>query len=301
MGTQSWQGEQGTSHNNGLVDQAKGAVSEVADAAKEQVGSQIGNQKGRLAEQIGGVAKALRDTSSQLEENEEAAFVSGYVEKAASQVERLADYLESRDVSDLLGEVQNLARREPAIFLGGLFTLGLVAGRFLKSSAPRTPQALEGAGGSWQRQQGRSQAWTSEWDKSSSVGGSLPSRGSASSQSYGSGGGSGAATGSGSAASGASFPISGAPPVPRPRPDVIPPAPIRDVGAGSSGSSAGASGSPSPSTSAAGSSGSSSATGSTGAGTGSSSATTTTPGTGSPSTSSAMPSGREPRGGSGGR
>jgi len=166
MGTQgSWQHER-SAHNNGLMDQARGAVSELADTAKEAVGSQIGSQKGRLSEQISEVAQALRETGSRLGENDQTSVAASYVGKAASQIERIADYVETHDVADIVGEAKDLARREPVAFFGGLFTLGLVAGRLLKSSAPADAGAIRAssrdreAGGQSFNAGGQPRHWT---------------------------------------------------------------------------------------------------------------------------------------------
>ena len=44
----------------------------------------------------------------------------------------------------MLGDVGTFARREPAMFLGGAFVLGLLGGRFLKSSHVRPPSTNAG-------------------------------------------------------------------------------------------------------------------------------------------------------------
>ena len=38
------------------------------------------------------------------------------------------------DVDELVGDVQRLARRQPAVFVGSAFAVGLISARFLKSS-----------------------------------------------------------------------------------------------------------------------------------------------------------------------
>jgi hypothetical protein len=50
-------------------------------------------------------------------------------------VERLSGYLRSNSVSDMVSGVEEFARRQPAIFIGSACMLGLLAARFLKSSA----------------------------------------------------------------------------------------------------------------------------------------------------------------------
>ena len=66
-----------------------------------------------------------------------------YVDQAADQVERLSEYVRERDVVQIAGDVEKFARREPALFLGGAFVLGLCAARFLKSSAQSSQSAQQ--------------------------------------------------------------------------------------------------------------------------------------------------------------
>jgi hypothetical protein len=44
-------------------------------------------------------------------------------------------------VRELVGEVQDFARRQPTLFFGGAVVLGFAALRFLKSTAPKTGHA----------------------------------------------------------------------------------------------------------------------------------------------------------------
>ena len=55
----------------------------------------------------------------------------------------LPSYVSSADLKTTVRDVENLARRQPALFFGGAFLLGLAAGRFLRSSAGRS-EADEG-------------------------------------------------------------------------------------------------------------------------------------------------------------
>jgi len=70
-----------------------------------------------------------------------------YTETLSQQVEKLSGYLERQDLSGLMSDVERFARRNPAIFLGGAFALGILAARFLKSSTPAPNRALVAAGG----------------------------------------------------------------------------------------------------------------------------------------------------------
>jgi uncharacterized protein YjbJ (UPF0337 family) len=120
-----------------VADQAQHAAGQVVDQARQQVSSRLAGQKERAAEGLTSVAHALRQTSQQLREQDQQA-VTGYIESAASQVERVSNYLKHNDLGGLIEDVEQFARRQPALFLGGTFVLGLLGARFLKSSRPTT-------------------------------------------------------------------------------------------------------------------------------------------------------------------
>jgi hypothetical protein len=48
----------------------------------------------------------------------------------------VAEYLREADGGRMARDLESLARRQPALVFGGAFALGLIAARFLKSSAP---------------------------------------------------------------------------------------------------------------------------------------------------------------------
>lgn len=118
------------------ADQAKEAVGQAANQAKEQVSSRLATQKDRAAESLGGVAQALRTSGQQLREQDQMG-VTDYIDQIANQVERFSGYIRGHDVGELVGDVERFARRQPGLFLGGAFVLGLLGARFLKSSAPQ--------------------------------------------------------------------------------------------------------------------------------------------------------------------
>jgi hypothetical protein len=119
------------------VEQAKEKTGDLVDQATAQATPQLESRKDQVVEGLGSTARALYQTSRQLREQEAAAPVAEYAERAAARVERLADHLRERDLSELIGEVEDFARRQPVLFVGGAFTLGLFAARFLKSSGER--------------------------------------------------------------------------------------------------------------------------------------------------------------------
>ncbi len=105
----------------------------IADKVRERAAAQLNTQKNRATDGIGSVAQVARETTQHLRERQHET-VAGYVEQAADQLERFSQSLKNKDVRDLVEDAQRLARRQPALFVGGAFALGLAGARFFKSS-----------------------------------------------------------------------------------------------------------------------------------------------------------------------
>ena len=116
-----------------LVDEAKNVAGHVAEQARDQATSKIDAQKEKAVETIGNVADAIRGAGGKLEGQGPLPQIA---DQAADTIESVANYFRTRNVGDLVREVERFARREPAIFLGASFAIGLIGGRFLKSSKP---------------------------------------------------------------------------------------------------------------------------------------------------------------------
>ncbi|MFN2398222.1 MAG: hypothetical protein ABR543_06210 [Gemmatimonadaceae bacterium] len=123
-----------------LGDQMKAKAREVAGDAKEKTGDQITSTltkgKSRTAETLSGVAESLRQSGQHLR-GQDHARAGGYVDKAADRLEGAASYLMNTDVSEIVDQVEDFARREPALFIGGAFALGLLGARFITNSRRR--------------------------------------------------------------------------------------------------------------------------------------------------------------------
>ena len=148
-GTSASAPEQAKQAVQGAAEQAKQAAGDVAAQAKDQATGQLASQKDRAASSLGGVADALRQTSQNLNQNEQRT-VANYVNQAADRVERFQGYLRTQDVGAIIDDVERMAREQPVLFLGSAFMLGLVAARFLKSS---------GQGGRYGSSYGRSRSY----------------------------------------------------------------------------------------------------------------------------------------------
>src|SRR5512132_2927278 len=85
----------------------KGKAHHALDTAKESAGDKIEtsitDQKTRAADKLSGVAQSLLTSSQQLrtDGNED---VGRYIERAADQVDRLANYLQRSDVNQMVDQ-----------------------------------------------------------------------------------------------------------------------------------------------------------------------------------------------------
>ena len=131
---------QGGTGTQEITQRAKEAAKDVAGVAKEKLSGKAESERERAASSIGSVAEALRRTGDEI--GEESPF-SDYLGKAAEGVERVGEYFRSKDLGEIVEDVEDFARREPALFLGAAFTAGLLGARFLKSSSQRRTGRLD--------------------------------------------------------------------------------------------------------------------------------------------------------------
>ncbi|MGI8914023.1 MAG: hypothetical protein ACR2JY_09655 [Chloroflexota bacterium] len=129
-----------------LTDQVQQTAGQVADQAKQQALSQASTQKDHAASSLDAVAQALRQSGDQLRDNQQDPLAN-LAGTAAHQVEQFSGYVRNTDVTEMIRDVEQFARRQPAAFLGGAFTLGVLAARFLKSSSQNATTSGTGTAG----------------------------------------------------------------------------------------------------------------------------------------------------------
>jgi hypothetical protein len=102
-------------------------------AIKQRVTSRVDEHKNRAADGLGGIADVIRNAGNELRmENE---TLASYVDAASDQMRRVADQIREKGVAEMMDDVNEFARRRPALFIGGAFLVGIGLARFLKSSA----------------------------------------------------------------------------------------------------------------------------------------------------------------------
>lgn len=147
MATEAKQGMENTAQNDAQTANGQNgdhSLKQTGEAILEQVKDKatnvIGEQKTNLTSGLSSVADSIRKVGENLrdaeEENRVGQMTAQYSDQLAKGIERVTSYVENSDLRDIARDVETFARRQPALFIGGAFVLGLLAARFLKSSAP---------------------------------------------------------------------------------------------------------------------------------------------------------------------
>jgi len=127
-------------------ERVKAKAKEAGDKVKQQGRTFLNEQKERVGSEIETYSAAARRAAERLE-SESDTNLSSYVSSAADQLDRLATRVQERDFGELIDDVEEMARRRPEVFYGGMFVAGLVAARFLKASKEkRTRERYQSAG-----------------------------------------------------------------------------------------------------------------------------------------------------------
>jgi hypothetical protein len=126
----------------GLGEKTRRVTAQAQQKAGEQVKSGIDTGKRRAAGALYGVADSLLHGTG----DDPADGATKYIQQAGEQVRRAADWLENTNVEELTQRTEDFARRQPALFIGGAFALGIVAARFLKSSSRGQQEKLYSRG-----------------------------------------------------------------------------------------------------------------------------------------------------------
>ncbi len=123
-------GAQAAAAASDLAGQAKTKGAAIAGQAKEQANSAVEQQKGALADRLEDVAQAAHKSGEQLEGHQD--FVAKLIERGADELGNFAATLRNNDLNGLLGNMRDLARRQPALFTGASIAAGFALARFGK-------------------------------------------------------------------------------------------------------------------------------------------------------------------------
>ncbi len=104
---------------------------------KNLLDKQVDERTTWIGQQVGSVAQELRIVGEQLRSGGPLGLAAGYLDRAADQVDRLSTYLRDADSERLLGDMENVARKNPWGIAAGALVFGFATSRFLKTSSAR--------------------------------------------------------------------------------------------------------------------------------------------------------------------
>ena len=137
------------------VGDAAGAAMEqgrhLLDSAREQATGFVDQRKNDIAETVVGFANQLRDSGGSLGERPQ---IRAVVDRAVGGLEQLADTIRDRSVADMVGDVEDLMRRRPAVAAVATMAAGFLLARFVKASTSGQTTAASRGGKS-----GTAQSW----------------------------------------------------------------------------------------------------------------------------------------------
>jgi hypothetical protein len=129
--------------SGGSPDRLQQAASDIVDKTTETVSNRVDDQATgqlqRAGDVLGSLAQAVRQSGDQLRDQQPQ--VASVADTAAGQIDRVASHIRESRPKDLLQDVEQFARQQPAVFLGGALLVGAVAARLLKAS-PQTGDGM---------------------------------------------------------------------------------------------------------------------------------------------------------------
>jgi hypothetical protein len=127
-------------------------VSDVAADIGQEAQKTASELKARGSDAIKVYAHAAHAAASDLEE--QSPGIAERVRAAANSVDQFSEKIKNRDIENLIHELRDVARSQPALFFGGAVAAGFAFARFMKSSErhSRPMQASMGSQGTMPRQ-----------------------------------------------------------------------------------------------------------------------------------------------------
>ena len=109
----------------------KSAASETASRAKTKAQTIASESKQQAADKLGGYGNAMRDSARAFEQQDP--NIAWATNRIAERIETAANYVRNSDFTQLKHDGEEIARRHPVAFFGGMLVAGLVIGNLLKA------------------------------------------------------------------------------------------------------------------------------------------------------------------------
>ncbi len=113
-----------------IVQQAKTHGTAAYGEVKDKALSAAESGKDAVADRLDSVAEAVHRSGEQLEGQQD--WIAHLVERGADELASLASTLRTNDLRGLMGKLEDLAQRQPAVFVGAAMAAGFAAVRIGK-------------------------------------------------------------------------------------------------------------------------------------------------------------------------
>lgn len=127
------------------AEQAKAEASGLLDQAKDRAQGLVEDGKAAGADHATGFARAIHHAADDLEQS--SPDIARHVRAAGDSVRGIAEAMRERSAGQLLEDVNDFARRQPALFFGAAAIAGFALVRFAKSSADSAGAGTSRSGG----------------------------------------------------------------------------------------------------------------------------------------------------------
>ncbi|MEO6002934.1 MAG: hypothetical protein ABIZ04_13220 [Opitutus sp.] len=126
----------------------KQAASETASKMKQSAEKLVTDHKQSAADRVGAYSSAIHESAKSLEQQDP--NIAWLTHRAADRLESVANYVRTRDFRGLRKDAEDLARRHPAAFFGGMCVAGLVLGSVIRAarqaSSSNGGESMSGSG-----------------------------------------------------------------------------------------------------------------------------------------------------------
>lgn len=139
-----------TGEHSTLKEELRNDAKSLGDAARSRVQSEMDGRKGVAAKQVKSAASALENAAGGLDDDSPE-WLRSALRSGSQALQRMADSVEGKSSQELIGDVQRMARNNPALFLGLCAVAGFAAVRVMKASST---SGAGGGGTSWNRNGG---------------------------------------------------------------------------------------------------------------------------------------------------
>ncbi len=117
----------------------KDSAGRISDSAKSLVSDTATQSAQKVADNAQGVASSLRRAADDVQDDQ--AWLGAALRKSADALEHATGSLQGGDLNRALSELNGLARRQPALFLGASLALGFALARVGKTAVEQQTSA----------------------------------------------------------------------------------------------------------------------------------------------------------------